>query len=227
MRIIVLQHEVHNPPGLLGDWARDRDHELAVTMVEDGVTFEVPAAGEALVCLGSDHRSSKLSTHDEITGPEVDCIRATHDSGGAFLGICFGAHALALALGGSVTRLPALEVELGPIHVEDSDLIAAGPWLRWNRNTAVLPESLRAAADVGGIPMTFISRGAIGLQFHPEAGTSLAEKWISHHLEWLARWEIDVPQLRAQVRAAAIGATERAFAQFDMIEARWRSEGRV
>jgi hypothetical protein len=67
------------------------------------------------------------------------------------LGICFGAQALAAALGGQAIRAERPEVGWTPIQTHRPDLIEPGPWFQWHSDRWVLPDGGRRQARALGL----------------------------------------------------------------------------
>jgi GMP synthase (glutamine-hydrolysing) len=93
------------------------------------------------------------------------------------LGICYGAHLMALELGGDV--LPATKREYGPATVQitnDDDLFRGidreqPVWMSHGDSIARLPEGFHATAQTDSTPFAGLAapdRRLFGIQFHPE-----------------------------------------------------------
>ncbi len=103
------------------------------------------------------------------------------------LGICFGAQALAKALGGEVSRAPRIALEWTTLETHDRELISPGPWLRWHEDVLTVPPGSRELARAGEVPLAFAHGSSVGVQFHPEVDAALAHAWIEDWRRKLAR----------------------------------------
>ncbi len=169
-------------------------------------------AATAVVALGSD-RSVHAST-DPWIARELEYLRAAHEAGVPVLGICFGAQALAAALGGTVSRAPAKEI--GWIDVAGIDGFS-GPWFTWHEDVFTLPPGAEELARAASGPQAFAVGASVGVQFHPEVTTAIVD-------DWLADGRDDVPDpepIRSETAQRIAVARERAFSLFDGIAARW------
>src|ERR1700722_11026054 len=101
---LVLQAQDSCPVGLIEPWATSRRVALDVIRVDRWPRLPDPADYAFAVALGSD--ASLADAWPEWVANEVEWLRAAHMLGVPVLGICFGAQALAVALGGSVRRAP-------------------------------------------------------------------------------------------------------------------------
>jgi GMP synthase-like glutamine amidotransferase len=219
MQILVLEHERTVPAALLGDWARERGHTLRTLEVPALASWPDPREADALVSLGSD-RSVTDASVPWLEG-ELELLRAAHDAGVPVLGICFGAQALAEALGGEIRRAPRIALEWSTLETDEPELVAPGPWLRWHEDVLTVPAGAREIARAGDVPLAFVHGASIGVQFHPETDAALAHAWIEEARRELAERAIDEPALRRQVELAAPGAPARAWELFDRIATLW------
>jgi len=219
MRILVLEHERDAPAGLLAEWALDRGHELTTLAVPDVERWPDPRGADSVVSLGSDcsvHASPEL-----WIGEEVAFLRRAHAAGVPLLGICFGAQALARALGGEVKRGPALRPEWTVLDSADPDLMPAGPWFRWHEDTFTIPPGARELGRLGQIPLAFSLGASVGVQFHPEVTAEIAHGWVRGLRRQLAESNIDEAMLHVEIDSRADGSRERALDLFDRIHGLW------
>lgn len=120
------------------------------------------------------------------------------------LGICFGAQALAHALGGQVMALGEPEHAWIEVDTRDATRVANGPWLSVHEDSIVLPSRARLLAGNARGVQAFAIDHHVGVQFHPEATPAIVARWVSDYGARLGR-ELLV-DLRARCRAAAPAA---------------------
>lgn len=220
LRGVVLQMQATAPPGLLGSWARARDIELDVVAVEDGPLPPPDAEVHAFaVVLGS---GKSLAADLPPWAPGVlEWLRAADTACLPVLGICFGAQALAAALGGSVHRLAAPEIGWIEIATADAERIPSGPWLAWHEDGLTPPPlAYELASNAVGI-QAFCLRRHLAVQFHPEVTPDIVEGWAtSPPRSRLAETGQTVDGLRALSEEHAPAAAQRAERLFDGFAAR-------
>ncbi len=224
MRILILEQQPDAPAQLLEAWADARGHDLEVAAVPQLDRLPDAEAFDAVVSLGSE--CSVHSSPHEWIAREVDHLRDAHARGIPVLGICFGAQALAKALGGEVGPAhPAdhPEVSWRTIDSCDRSLIPPGPWFRWHYDRFTVPAGGRILARDGGEVDAFGVQRSVGVQFHPEADAALARMWIADGHSSLRSAGIDLDALESQIAAHGAEARRRAFDLFDRIESWWRA----
>lgn len=209
----MVQHDEVCPPGLLGDWAAARGVGVALHRAPE--TLPDPAAFDFLVLLGA-----RASAYDEaVVGswlePELATLRAALAAGVPVLGICFGAQALALAGGGSVGPAPRSELAWTVLDTDEPDEVLAGPWLSWHDDAFSVPPGARRLARSAAGPQAFALGSSLGVQFHPEAGPDLVERWLGFSGPALERLGLDAGRVRADTERLAAGAKGRAYRLFD------------
>ncbi len=222
MEILVLEHEREVPAALFGDWARARGHTLRTVSVPELTRWPEPDTLDAVVSLGSDR--SIPSSREPWIAREIEFLRGVHDCRVPVLGICFGAQALASALGGEVSHAPHIALDWTTLQTHDDVLISAGPWLRWHEDVLTVPPGARELARTGEVPLAFVQGASVGVQFHPEVDAALADAWIEDAQRSLLERDIDQAALRRQVALAAPGAPARADELFDRIARAWRQQ---
>jgi GMP synthase (glutamine-hydrolysing) len=114
------------------------------------------------------------------------------DRGIPTLGICYGMHLLARALGGNV--VPADRREYGPATIEvierESPLFAGLParldvWMSHGDHVDALPPGFEVLARTANAPLAAMARdGYVAIQFHPEvAHTPMGKEILTNFLE--------------------------------------------
>jgi GMP synthase-like glutamine amidotransferase len=219
MEILVLEHEQESHVCLLGEWASERGHVLRLLDVPSLAYWPEPEEADAIVSLGSDE--SVHASGERWIAEEVSFLRDAHGAGVPVLGICFGAQALAAALGGDVTRATFVEVGWTPLVDHDAELLPPGPWFRWHEDVFSTPPGAREIARSPAGPLAFVLDESIGLQFHPEVDEALVREWIAGARRQLTELPVDEHALLREISAGAEGATARAAKLFDQIAARW------
>ncbi len=132
------------------------------------------------------------------------------------LGICFGAQALAVALGGSVAR-ETPEIDWLTLDVDPRLGCAPGPWLCWHNDFITPPADAEVLARSGRAVHAFRSGPHLAVQFHPEVDAAIVEDWMrADELgRDLARAGVDHVALRAATAEHAPRAAREAHALFD------------
>jgi GMP synthase-like glutamine amidotransferase len=206
---LVIQHEDDVPPALLAEWLEARAIPWRLTEVERDGGPELEEAPWAVV-LGS-HHSAAAGEPDWIPA-EIERLRAASEAGTPLLGICFGAQALAVALGGRIE--PALPLEArwdDAIEILDPGLIPPGPWLNFHYDRFTLPTGATLLARTPTGPSALRHGRALGVQFHPEVTAEIASGWAAEYDDD----RVDTAALARDGAAAMAGARERAFDLFD------------
>jgi GMP synthase (glutamine-hydrolysing) len=175
-RLLVIEHELDAPAGLLGRWARTRG--LGLSTVHLGGGDRLPA--RLPDCTGVVVLGSEQTAFDDgvpwLDG-ELDLVRQALADQVPLLGICFGGQVLARALGARVYRLP--EPEIGWVRLASQHPgLAGGPWLEWHRDGFDLPPGTRELATGGASVQAYAIGPHLGLQFHPEATEPITQSWL-------------------------------------------------
>ncbi|WP_028925237.1 type 1 glutamine amidotransferase [Pseudonocardia acaciae] len=221
MRVLFVQQERDDPPGLVGE-----------RLVELGARIEVAdprrplpdAAGfDLVVPLGSVDSAADDSV--PYLAGEWRLLDGAVRAGVPVFGICFGAQLLCRVLGGSVSRAPGgPEIGWMRIDVDPDDGLDPGPWAVWHEDVMTLPPAAREFARTAVGPHAYTVGPHFGVQFHPEATATEVAAWAQAHPgavpdvdELLARMRADEADARRRVAAlvdrvlahAGIGATRR------------------
>ena len=205
----VAQHEDDAPEGRLSLWAAARGIALRVVRPDQGEAL--PADVDALVVLGSEAFAVPGDT------PWVDAelaALATRAQDVPVLGICFGAQALAVALGGGRRRAPAPEI--GWIDIASRHPgVARGPWFAWHHDVIEPPPGARVLARNAAGLQAFAHDRHLGVQFHPEVSPAIVADWAHDGGTELAGAGVDPAALTEQTRACAGAAAAAADRLFD------------
>src|SRR4051812_36645175 len=126
---IVLQTQVDAPSGRLAEWARRRGITLETVRVDETSSYPDPRDPDFVVALGSG--ATAAGGGPDWVEAEIEWLREVDAAATPVLGICFGAQALAAALGGCVRRLAMPELGWVTIDTVDADRVPAGPWMSW------------------------------------------------------------------------------------------------
>lgn len=175
-RLLVIEHELDAPAGLLGPWAQARGLTLSTVHLGAGDRLPVRLPDcTGVVVLGSE----RTAFDDDVPWlpGELALVRQALADGVPLLGICFGGQVLARALGAPVYRLP--EPEIGWVRLASQHPgLAGGPWLEWHRDGFDLPPGARELATGGASVQAFATGPHLGLQFHPEATEPITQDWL-------------------------------------------------
>ncbi len=136
------------------------------------------------------------------------------------LGICFGAQALAVALGGSVAR-ESPEIDWLTLDVDPELGCSAGPWLCWHNDFITPPADATVLARSPRAVHAFRSGQHLAVQFHPEVTAAIVADWMrADELgRDLARAGVDLAALRAASAEHAPAAGRAAHELFDAFAA--------
>jgi GMP synthase-like glutamine amidotransferase len=213
VRALVVQHQDDAPPGLLESWARRRGLALDVLRPDRGPLPDPAEAGPAacVVVLGSDASVAALDA--PWIAPEVDWLRAVA-ARLPVLGICFGAQALASALGGGVRR--AERPEIGWITLDGAEPpVPRGPFFAWHEDVIDAPPGARVLARNAVGVQAFTAGRHLAVQFHPEVTPRIVEDWASAYGRALSDAGVDAAALRDEGAAHGGAALAGAHALFD------------
>ncbi|MET8682796.1 methyltransferase domain-containing protein [Streptomyces sp. NPDC004732] len=156
-------------------------------MIREALPYDL-SGHEALVVM--DGPMSGYSDDDFPTRQaELALLRSALDAQVPVLGVCLGAHLLALAAGGTARAGEAAQVGWGPVRLKpaaDRDPLFAGVTeqmrvLHWHGDTMELPEEavLLASTDRYPIQAFRVGTAAWGIQFHPEADVTAVESFAT------------------------------------------------
>jgi GMP synthase-like glutamine amidotransferase len=219
MKLCLIEQEPEAPGGLLEEWARERGHTVHVLRFPEVADPPDPREFDVIAPLGSE--CSVHASTDAWIPRQVEYLREAHDAGVGLLGICFGAQAVAAALGAKVWKTAEPEIGWFELELLNGDEMPRGPWLAWHSDAFAFPDGADRLARTEVAAHAFRHGRSFGLQFHPEVTPKILEDWIRQDSAGLEAAGIDPDTLREGLRADEAGHRERAFALFDAIAATW------
>jgi len=186
-RALVLAHEPDGPANRVEERLVQRGFEVNTHVITDDLDRPNNASSwpsldgyDLLVPMGSIRSLTDKSEISSWIDDEITLVRTAHETGTPVLGVCFGGHLIAEALGGSVETAPV--TELGWTIIEDGDEanpIGAGPWLEWHHDRFTPPPGATVLARTEHAVQLMQVGRSVGTQFHPEVDVAHVETWLS------------------------------------------------
>jgi GMP synthase-like glutamine amidotransferase len=178
MRVLVIRHHEEDSAGLVAAAFEAHGAEFSVHMLPQDGPLPAMDGTDHVIVLGAISSVYDDGPARDWIAAELDWLRRVDQAGVPVLGICFGAQALAAALGGGVEAAARKEVGWTVIDSVDPGLIPPGPWLEFHGDRCVLPPQARllASNDVG--PQAFRLGPHLAVQFHPEVDGAQLKLWL-------------------------------------------------
>ncbi len=199
MRIHILQHVPYESPGLIMDWAKEKEFPVSFTRFYENEHLPSPDDFDLLVVMGG-----PMNIYEKDKYPwlalEKSFLQTCLAMKKKMLGICLGSQLLANALGAKV--FPNKEKEIGwfPIHkngnhplldVFSEDVILA---FHWHGDTFEIPKN--------AIPI-----------FYSEATKNQGFIFDNHVFALQFHWEIESGSLKQLIRHASEDLTSEKYVQ--------------
>ena len=214
-RALVFQHMDDEPPGLFGDFLRERDARLDTVMLHRGEPIPSLAPYDFLLVMGGAMDVWETAAYPWLSDEKAAIREWAFARNRPFLGICLGLQLLTEALGGSVGLAKAAEVGVGKVSLNALGLghpMTAGlkpnlEVMQWHHAEVTrLPGEAQvlAASPVTPVQIMSVGREMLATQFHAELTPDLVERWahIPQYRLWLD--EALGPDAYAGVRATAL-----------------------
>jgi len=177
VHVVAVRHHRIDDAGFVADAFAARGAEVR--------THLFPREGPLPALDGVDHvvvLGASWSVYDErIAGwmsAELDWLRAADQAGIPVFGICFGAQALTVALGGQVEAAPRSEVGWVTVATAAPDLIEPGPWLEFHGDLCLPPPGARVLASNDVCVQAYSIGQHLAVQFHPEVDGPQLQRWL-------------------------------------------------
>lgn len=171
--IVLSERNLAHELGYVGDWLDLRDFS-AQRIYRDELTedFEFPAA-DLLINMGS-LNSVATGYITENSRCEIDKVGHWISAGNNYVGLCFGAQVLAVALGGEVQRQPLVYKAVVPLDFEGRG--SQGPWVRWQEDFILNAPGAVIDSRVHEALLIFHVGNAWGVQPHVELTPETLER---------------------------------------------------
>jgi GMP synthase-like glutamine amidotransferase len=179
MRVVVIRHHRIDEPGFIADAFRARGAELSVHQYPREERLPDLAGVDHVVLLGAAWSVYDSQTVGGWIGGYLDWLRQADAASVPLLGICFGAQALAAALGGQVEAAPRSEVGWTTVETFDPAVIEEGPWLEFHSDRCLPPDGARVLARTEVCVQAFSLGRHLAVQFHPEVDGPQISRWLA------------------------------------------------
>lgn len=179
MRVAVIRHHDIDDAGFIANAFRARGAELSLHLFPRGGAL--PSLGDVdhVVVLGAAWAVYGEQGVAHRIGEELAWLRQADAAGVPVLGICFGAQALAAALGGRAEPAPRKEIGWTTVESLAPEEIEEGPWLEFHGDMCVLPPGARLLARNQVCPQAFSIGRHLAVQFHPEVDGAQVRRWLA------------------------------------------------
>jgi GMP synthase-like glutamine amidotransferase len=204
--VLVIEHEADSGAAMLGERFQAHGFELDVRVP---VKRNLPKSTEGYAAVLSLGASPSVNDTDAAwwLEPHLALLRDADQRGVPVLGVCFGAQALAVALGGTVTRASQPEVGWYSVDSAAPDLIESGPWLQWHVDAVTPPPGATVLATSAVCVQAYAVGRHLAVQFHPEVTSAEVASWVVGDV---ARFETELPAARERVDRLVDRFLERA-----------------
>jgi GMP synthase-like glutamine amidotransferase len=212
-RILVVEHEADSGAVMLAERAEEMGFAVQVCTPKTGIPRE--STGYSMIM----PMGASPSVNDEHIrhwfADELALLRHADSAGVPIFGVCFGAQAMAVALGGSVERASAPEIGWFEVQTSEPKVIEPGPWFEWHVDAITPPPGSTVLATTGVGVQAYSLRNHLGLQFHPEVTSREIRAWCSGEPDTLRRLDIDPNELLRIASETASQSRKRAYGLFD------------
>ena len=205
-----LRHHEEDDPGLVGAALERRGFAVDVVLVDDELDAVELDGIDVLGVLGS---RWSVYDHDRVgrwLDVELDAIREADRRGIGVLGICFGAQALCVAMGGEVVPAPRVELGWVPLERVEDEGLPEGPWFQFHGDQCLPPATARVLARNDVCVQAYRVGAHLGVQFHPELDAGQLSRWFAAGADReAAAAGVDPAALLAQTASIEVSAAVR------------------
>jgi GMP synthase-like glutamine amidotransferase len=213
MRVVVVRHHEEDSAGFVGAVFEELGAVLDTRLFPDGGPLPELDGVDHVVLLGAAWSVYDDDPRRAWIADELAWLRRADQGGVPVLGICFGAQALAAALGGRVEAAPRSEIGWVTVDSLGTGLIPAGPWLEFHGDRFLPPPRAQLLARNTAGVQAFTAGAHLAVQFHPEADAAQLQAWLdAGGREMAERAGTDPERFLAQTLAQEPAARRRARA---------------
>jgi GMP synthase-like glutamine amidotransferase len=213
MRVVVIRHHEEDSAGFVGAAFEARGGEISSHLFPNGGPLPELEGVDHIVVLGAEWSVNDEGPRRVSIADELAWLRRADEAGVPVLGICFGAQALAAALGGKVEAAPRSEIGWVTVDSVDPGLIPPGPWLEFHGDRFLPPPRAQVLARNAVGVQAFTAGPHLAVQFHPEPDAAQLRVWLDGGGRGMAeRAGTDPDGFLAQTLAEEPGASDRASA---------------
>lgn len=141
MNILCITHADFETPGIIEDWAKERDHAFTICKPYQGENCLNAASFDFLIVMGGPQSPLEIEK-DPYLKDEITLITQAVNEDKIVLGFCLGAQLIGEALGGKTERSPEKEVGGFPLFLTEEgsyDPILEGfsssfPTIHWHND---------------------------------------------------------------------------------------------
>src|SRR5215472_16816056 len=161
MEVVVVRHHEEDSAGFIGAAFEARGARLSTVLFpKEGPLPDLDGLAH-IVLLGFTGSVYDEGEARAWIDEELAWLRRADAAGVPVLGICFGAQALAAALGGAVEHAGRAEIGWFMVESADPELIPVGPWLEFHHDRCLPPPGATVLArnDPGAMLAETITNG--------------------------------------------------------------------
>lgn len=183
--VLSLVHSLAWTASRIDDLLLEAGHTVVTIHPADGDPVPVDLDGIGAVVIGGHHISPYLADQHPHVAAELDLIERVLAADLPYLGLCYGAHALATVVGGSTGPRPDGAAEFGfyPLEPTPDGTTVLGRLTHafqshYEACLDVPPGAeLLAGSDLFDVQAFRIGPSAFGFQFHPDARIDMIAGW--------------------------------------------------